>query len=255
VSAAEQWEKIRPYIGASLIVSFTSLAVWIFGEVATNGRPEWTLAFAGFCGAAVAAAEISNRYKDEPLQAVLSPFGIIYCVANFALSAAALLLIIRYPRIMGQLATDNLAASLAAGFGAIVVMRSKVAVLKGPDNKDIAIGPDAVITALLRVADSQIDRHRARRRQSLVVKHVGRIRDLGDPPEAYKYLSASLLSLQNLEADLKLALNNTWSSYERENLPKEVKHLALGFLFLTLVGESNFEAILIDAAKVKATAP
>lgn len=211
------------------------------------------MVFAGLCGMSVAVAEISNRYRDEPLYAVLSPFGIIYLTANFAISAAALLLIARYPQIVGDLANDDLAIAIIAGFGASVVMRSKIAVLKGPENSDVAIGPDAVITALLRVADRQIDRHRAQRRQFLVVKHIDRIRKLGDPASAYRYLFASLLALQNLEDDLKQGLKLAWESFERENLPDDVKYLALGFLFLTVVGESNFEVILNDAAQVKST--
>ena len=68
---------------------------------------------------------------------------------------------------------------------------------------------------------------------------------------AYRYLFASLLALQNLEEEMKLNLKSTWESYERENLPDDVKFLALGFLFLSIVGESNFEAILDDATRVK----
>src|SRR6185295_14054321 len=115
------------------------------------------------CGCSVGVAEIVSRYRDEPLQAFLSPFGLIYALLNGSMSLAALLLVFKYPNVFPTVAKDGLAAALAAGFGAAVVMRSKIAVIKGSDDKDISIGPDFVIRILLRAVDTNVDRFRAER--------------------------------------------------------------------------------------------
>src|ERR1043166_5966623 len=123
-------------------------------------------------GMLIGVAEVISRYRDEPLQAVVSPFGLIYCVLNGVISLAALLLIFKYPTIFGSLANDGLAAAFAAGFGGAAVMRSKVAVIKGTDDKDVSLGPDFVIRVLLQAIDRNVDRFRAERRQASVVRNL-----------------------------------------------------------------------------------
>jgi hypothetical protein len=204
------------------------------------------------CGLLVGVAEIVSRYRDEPLQACFSPFGLIYAVVNGALSLAALMLIFKYP--VGSfkgVAGDGLLAAMTAGFGAAAVMRAKVAVIKGADDKDISIGPDFVIRILLRTVDKNVDRFRAERRQAVVVRSLAEIRRLGSFRMASEYLLASLLAFQNLDDDLKQQLRTAFDEYEKKVLPEDLKYLAMGFVFLTLVGEAHFDAVLKNAVEVR----
>lgn len=205
------------------------------------------------CGVLVGVAEIVSRYRDEPLHACFSPFGLIYAAINGWLSLAALLLIFKYPESFKSLAADGLLAALAAGFGAAAIMRGKVAVIKGSDDKDVSIGPDFVIKILLRTVDKNVDRFRAERRQAIVVRNLPKIRQLGSFRNASEYLMSSLLAFQNLEEDLKQQLRAAFDDYERKVLPEDLKYLAMGFVFLTLVGEAHFETVLENAVQVRMT--
>jgi hypothetical protein len=223
-----------------------------------DGR--WRAALLAFvCGALVGTSEIVTRYRDEPLNALLrSPFGPIYVAVNGYLSFLATLIIARYPGQFPSVANDQLLVGVAAGFGASVVMRTRLAVIKGSDNRDISIGPDAVITGLLQMVDKNIDRFRAARRQALVVQLMPPMRTLGDFPTAARYLLASLLAFQNLDENLKTQLNAIVKDYEAQSLPPDIKYMALGFVFLTIVGEKHYQAVLTNALALSgktATAP
>lgn len=106
-------------------------------------------------GALVGLAEIASRYRDEPLKAVDSPYGLVYLFLNGYLSMLAFLLIL---------------------------------------------------------------------------------------------LLASLLAFQNLDDAQKKTLSDTYDDYQAQaTLPDAIKQLALGFIFLTLVGEAHFGAVLENA--------
>jgi len=119
---------------------------------------------------------VASRYRDEPLRAMASPFGLIYTVFNGYLSFLGLALILRYPAGFPGIAGDELLMAIAAGFGATVVMRIRVAVIKGADDKETSVGPDAVITSMLQLIDKNVDRYRAARRAAIVVEHCARAR-------------------------------------------------------------------------------
>ncbi len=61
-------------------------------------------------------------------------------------------------------------------------------------------------------------------------------------------LLASLLAFQNLDDAQKKTLSDTYNDYQAQaTLPDAIKQLALGFIFLTLVGEAHFGAVLENA--------
>jgi len=130
-------------------------------------------------------------------------------------------------------------------------MRTRLAVLKGPDNKDVSIGPDMVITVLLQMFDRRIDRLRARKRQGIVIRNLSRIRGLGSFRTAADYLLASLLAFQNMSDSEKAVFSSIIADYDKKPLPDDIKYLALGFVFLTLVGEAQFGDVLDNAAKIQ----
>ncbi|MBC7784906.1 MAG: hypothetical protein H7144_13795 [Burkholderiales bacterium] len=202
---------------------------------------------AGLFGGLVGAAEIVSRYRDEPIRACYSPFGLIYLLCNAAMSVAALYLIVRLPESYGAIRSNRIIAAIAAGFGASVIMRTRLAVIRTADNKDVSIGPDIVTRLLLSVIDHKIDRYRALRRQRLVVATVPVMRELGSFRDAANYLTNSLLAFQNLDEALRSQLTVSVEAIDHENLPVDVKLLAMGFIFLSICGEAQFGEVTQNA--------
>lgn len=217
----------------------------------------WQAGLAAFLfGALVGATEIGSRYRDEPLKTIVSPYGLIYTVLNGAISLLALLLILHYKNIFPFVGdgSDKLKAAIVAGFGATLVMRSNIALIKTPDNKEIPIGPDLVIRILLQIIDTNVDRLRAVERQRILQQNFEKMQELGSFEKSFPFLFNSLLAFQNLDNTLKEQLSITFENYKKIDAPEDVKRLALGFVFLTLVGESNFEAIVRRAVEIKKSA-
>lgn len=205
-------------------------------------------------GSILGMAEIISRYRDEPLKAMRSSYGFFYILFNGIISFLGFFLILRYPDVFG-VANDRLKTAFVAGFGAMVVMRSRIAVIKGPDNKEISIGPDYAVNAFLQLIDTNIDRFRAARRQEIVIANLSNIRSFGSFDEAAKYLFASLLAFQHLDDALKSQLNAIVSEYDKQILPIDIKYLAIGFVFLTIVGEKHYASVLKNAVQLRLPSP
>jgi len=237
-----------------LIIILVVLFVALVPEITSSGTNQVRALVASFLfGSLVGLAEISSRYRDEPLKAVKSPYGLIYLFLNGYISLLAFLLIVKFPAVFGSLSENMFLAALAAGFGAMVVMRSRIAVLKTPDGREESIGPDYVLKIILRTIDLNIDRWRAARRQQILGENLEKINALGDFQTAWRYLLASLLAFQNLDDVQRKTLSDTYNDYQaQQNIPDAIKQLALGFIFLTLVGETHFSAVLDNAKSLSA---
>lgn len=245
------WRAIRDYLplfGFVVIIGALYALLIPLSLLTDNWRPS---IFAFLCGGLVGITEIASRYRDEPFQAIKSPYGMIYVTLNGAISILSLLLIFHYPDTFRAISGDKLLAAIAAGFGSSAIMRTRLAVLKGPDNKEVSVGPDLVITVLLQTFDKRIDRLRARKRQAIVIKNLPGIRKLGSFRTAADYLLASLLAFQNMSDTDKSQFSSIIADYDKKLLPEDIKYLALGFVFLTLVGEAQFADVVDNATKVQ----
>src|SRR2546421_2418776 len=85
---------------AILVVIFLLLIPGITNSEMNQVR---ALAAAFLFGALVGLAEIASRYRDEPLKAVKSPYGLVYLFLNGYISLLAFLLIVKFPAIFGTL--------------------------------------------------------------------------------------------------------------------------------------------------------
>ena len=196
-------------------------------------------------GASVGAAEIVSRYKDEPFIAIMSPPGLRYLGLNAGLSLAAFYVLYHFRQTI--LIEDPLSMSIVAGFGAMVVMRSKVFNFKTEKGETYAVGPDAVLTTFLTSVDRQIDRYRASRRQDLVYHET---KSVTDPQNAPEFLKTFLVSYQNLSNDEKASVDSEIKRiYEGADFKSpRLKFMVIAFGFLNIMGEKNFKA-LIDQLK------
>jgi hypothetical protein len=200
-------------------------------------------AASALCGAIVGASEILSRYRDEPLRATINRYGLVYLLVNGLVSVLAFGLLLRYPtQVMPAVAGDAALGALVAGFGAMVLLRSKLFIYRTEDGKEYPIGPSIVVETLLRVLDRKIDRLRASARQRRVYEQM---KDILDFEAAASYLEASLLSFQNLSQDEKQEIAAVIAEYrEQTSWPPALRMMAIGFAFLTIAGEENFDQVI-----------
>lgn len=237
-----------PAVGAGFLAA-TIYGVWLRPLVALAGGKG--VALAAVLGAVVGMIEIVKRYRDEPTKAVFSPWGLIYMMANALFGLVALYFIYHFRGVFGTLPDNRFLAAFAAGIGAAAVLRTRIALFKAADGKDVALPLDYLISELLALADKHIDRFRAVRRRQLVEQSMADIRALGTFKQAANYLLTSLLAFQSDQEKQKQELNQTIDGYEKLPLPDDIKYFALGFVFLSLVGESHFAAVVKNAGKIK----
>lgn len=252
------WLKFVAWPYSLLLLGFVFLIpVFVFlvpPHYYTDDNNARAIFLAFLCGAFVGLTEIASRYPDEQMKSILSPDGLVYMLCNGAISMFALVLIFHFRNTLTAFAAfkeNSLAAAIAAGFGATAIMRTRLAVIKGSDNKDISIGPDIVINLLLAMIDRRIDRWRASHRLNIISDHFEELRALGTIDEAGKYLGASLLSFQNLSVAEKQRITDIIESNKKLRYSDNIQLQAVGFLFLTIVGEENFASVLAKARQIQ----
>ncbi len=194
-------------------------------------------------GALVGASEILSRYRDEPLQTISSRYGAAYLALNGAISVIAFLLLDRYSvQIFPTLGNDLFLLAVVGGFGAMAVLRSKLFTFRAADGTEYAIGPAIVVETILQSIDRKIDRHRAAQRLNKVFNALSGQTDFN---RTAQFLEASLLSFQNLTSDDKAEIAGIIDEYRKEtDWPASLKIMAVGFAFLTIAGEDNFERVV-----------
>jgi len=248
-----QWGPVA-FAAFILFLSITALPLVSIWVVFPGNLPAiWYAAVAVSFGELVGFSEIITRYRDEPLRATFNRYGILYLLINGALSGCAYFLLRAYgARIFPAAQDPPLLASIVAGFGSMAVLRSKLFVFRTDDGKDIPIGPDLVISSVLRIVDRKIDRLRAARRQQLVFELAKRIAGVigsdSDFDNPNSFVSISLASFQNLSTEEKQQIVSK-SEELREKLkgkPSLFKAMVLGFVVLDIAGEENFRAIMQD---------
>ena len=193
-------------------------------------------------GVVVGASELVSRYRDEPLQALTSTPGVVYCLLNGLVSALVYGLLVRYGKnILPGIANDRLMLSITAGFGAMALLRSKFFTLRTQAGEDVAIGPDAAVQAFLEAADRSVDRVRAQRRLKLVVEWAQRIK----PPEpGNDFLRVSLAAFQNLSGDEKKIFFGVIDEVAQKPYSPELRLQAIAYGLLNLSGERIFRAFM-----------
>jgi len=199
-------------------------------------------------GALVGFAEILSRYRDEPLLATFTNSGMSYLAINGIISTVAFAILRKYPtQIFSGLKDDLLLTAVVAGFGAMSVFRSKLFSFKSGDGTEVPIGPAIVLDTILKMIDHKIDRHRATARQTRVFNSMFEIRDFSGTSD---YVEASLNSFQNLSADDKRAISEGIKDLKTTtNWPDSLKCLALGFVFLTVAGDENFDLVVSNVKR------
>lgn len=201
----------------------------------------WFSALAFGTAALTGIVETLSRYRDEPFKALgTSLFGWFYVILNGALGLAAYYILLQQAP-PGEVVddVDFIKYALAAGFGAAVVIRSRVFTTK-VGSHEVAIGPGYIVDQLLLILDRQIDRKRALERTQLVRT---RMQDV-DFQRVAGYVSTMILgSRQSMSLQDQEDMANQLKQIRDQPTGELEKAFALGFLILDFMGEEFLDEI------------
>ena len=218
---------------------------WTQTHLEARGWPPetflWRYLVVATIGGVVGFAELVSRYRDEPWLVAGSPPGLTFIGANALAAVTALFLLENY-RVALSAPEDGVTRTLLAGFGAMVVLRSKLLTLRQPGGTDVEVGPAFVVDSLLAAVNRDVDRRRAERRIALV---NGLARRFAPHPfaKAAPYLKAALLAFQTMDAAERKRLSDTIELMLKDQaliaLSNDVKYAMIGYDFLTAFGEET----------------
>jgi len=197
--------------------------------------------FAGLIASAAGAAELTARYKDDPLRALLSwPAG-LYVLLNAGSAVAVAFLLTRFASETFAPAgrPDVLLIAMAAGFGSLAALRLSIVKLKvGSD--EVSVGPALVIEQVLKVVDREVDRHLASHRASIADELASRIEFA---KQGMPLVITCIALLQNASAEEQTRMIDVARGLSgREDIPPQVKAISLVLALLGLVGEKVLRA-------------
>ena len=208
--------------------------VLAFSGVVAAALMNDTLYLAVFAlGIATGFAEVLGKFPDEPVKALATPHALGYLLLNGVIAVFALyiLSITLEPSTIDE-AGDRVALVAAAGFGSMMIMRSKLFNLK-VGGEEVAFGPEQVILVYFRWMESAIDRARARSRIEFVRLVM---RDI-DFDRVHEYCVTMLDAAQRLEPGVRRELDGAIAELVKAEVDRRHKAYRLGFLLLNTMGE------------------
>jgi hypothetical protein len=236
---------------ATLIGLIGLVVIWLLWRMidqSTLDQHWWSAYLALFIGASVGAAELVSRYRDEPVVALAQPAGGIYLAIMGLTSFAAYLLLINYTdELVPAAGDDQLLLAIIAGFGAMALLRSKFFTLRTDQGDDIALGPDAAVSAFLNAADRNVDRHRADQRLDLVMKETA---FPYQPTRAKAFLEIQLAAFQNLSEGEKREFKSTIDTVFSSGYSDRLKLQAISYGLLNVTGEDTYRNIIDKLKKL-----
>ena len=198
-------------------------------------------------GGAVGAVEIMGRYRHAPIRAAFSWSGYVYILVNVLAAWVAFYLLgvfDAFPAAKDAPAADGdrrtVELTLAAGFGALVVLRSALFKVRVGDT-DVGIGPAAVLDTILLIADRGVDRREAVSRAqdvSALVAHVKDYRIIANMLTKY-----SLALMQNVDEKTSSDLGEAVGKILNDpSIPDAIKMDIVALRLGVVVGPDVLEA-------------
>jgi hypothetical protein len=240
----------RGWLRTLLVIGFLVVGVIIVVGVCRRYFPSgtrshaWYTALSAVIGGLVGGSELMSRYRDEPTRALVCPPAVAYVALNATISACAYGLLTKYSEtIIPGLEGDKLMTALTGGFAAMAILRSKFFTLRTENGEDVAVGPDAAISAFLSAADRGVDRVRAANRLELVFHKA---RAVTAPEKGRDFIEASLAAFQNLSDEEKSALTGKIEAIYGTKYPEDLKLQAMCYGVLNLTGERDFNQVMTN---------
>jgi hypothetical protein len=198
----------------------------------------WDYAWAAAIGALLGAAELSSRYRDAPLRALVTPAALTYIALNLFASIGCLALIHAFDVNFEIKSLDRLRVTqvLVAGFGAMAFFRSSFFVFRA-GNQDVSVGPASVLQILLSALDSAVDRVRAEQRALAVAEIIKGVSFLKATDSLPMVAIALMRNLPREDSDRITNHIRLLTGTEGAQLPERAKAVALGLALMDAVGE------------------
>ncbi len=209
-----------------------------------------------FCfllGCAVGYSELFGRYQDEPVAIHKSFIAYVYMIVNGLASLTAFIIINYYNEAIFKVKLDDVKVVLLAGFSGMLALRSSFFTIKN-NNKDVPIGPAALLTILLNGIDRLYDRERAVDRAAKVTEIMKGI----DFEKAEVDLSVACLNLmQNLSEEEQRRMRSEVEAISKSSNKfsiEKTKSLVLGLTLARFTGFKTLkEAIGMLGADLRTT--
>jgi hypothetical protein len=139
-----------PAAVAVLLVFGAVLLLGVSLGISAADKPFGKVAGAAFAallfGVLVGLSEILSKYRDEPILAATTAYGLTYLLLNGLISFSAFAVMRRYATaVFPAVQHDLFLTAVVAGFGGMTIFRSKLFTYRSPDGKDYAIGPAIVL--------------------------------------------------------------------------------------------------------------
>lgn len=205
-----------------------------------DSESQYLYFFAFSLGMLAAAAEIIQKFRGEPLDAVGTWEAFSYHIFNGLLSVMALFILIAFKGGVPADSLSKISYVVTAGLGSILIMRSKLFSVKVGDD-EIAVGPEQIITVFLRFMENAIDRVRATSRIEFV-------RSTMDDLDFDTISDYTVTMLDAMQADEKARERLGKSIFEigEKEIDPQLKSYRLGFCLLNDMGEGFVEQLFAD---------
>lgn len=180
-----------------------------------------------------AASELIGRFKDEPLKVLIGWPGLFYLAFNAGLSAAVLLILRSgSPPGSAAVAWEQV---LLAGFGARVIVRTKIVGYRSKGGTEQDIGPGAVFEKVLAAISREADRGRAGDRLAIIRPLLDGVRFEHARPF---FVDELVAAMQDLSEEEKKQINDNLDLIDgRTDMDEETRVDLLGYLILGYGGE------------------
>ena len=196
-------------------------------------------------GLLVGFTELVSRYRDEPWRVAMLPPGLVFIGLNGLAGCLALFLLQTFPTAL-HAPSNPVLMVMMAGFGAMVVIRTKLLTVHQPGGTEVAVGPAFLLDTMLAAINRDVDRRRALQRTARVAARAAELR-------AYKYsdandfLIASLGAFQNMDAEIAKSLRSQLQQLVNDEtlktLPDQLKFVIAGYSILTEFGDRTFDGV------------
>lgn len=142
------------YVGLLLAALALLLALGIVLPADPTVARDYLFVFA--LGGLIGVADVFSRYQEAPLRTLSSTGALIRIAVNAAASGIALWIIKAHPFTDMQPIENTATQIVAAGFGALALLRLSVKAKIG--DQDVSIGPASLVDSILAAADRDANR-------------------------------------------------------------------------------------------------
>lgn len=200
-------------------------------------------------GLLVGGTEIASRYRDDPWRAVRNFPAFFYIVVNVGAASMALYLIkdvfelkFNFSDAASDATKLQVMRILTAGLGAMAFFRTSLFIVRVGD-KDVPLGPGAVLQVLLNVSDRAVDRARAQPRADFIATVMKGV----DFDLARAALPAYCFALmQNVSSDEQSNFGRQILQLAASEMSPAIKTLTLGLALMNLVGDAVLKAAVVS---------